>query len=146
MRLRHLVVGIVVGAAAIPAFATGATNGQLFLGGFEDQSDSLVRLKTGVSEGYHAKGFGAREFMVSCDGGIDAIMGRAAIRGRFPIGRKGGFHARDDNGKTVLNVRGTIEGRKAEGRFRYSGEVPDEQGNLHDCDSGRLEWEAKLEK
>jgi hypothetical protein len=146
MRVRNLCVGVAaVAALSIPAAALAATPQQLFTGEFEASSDSSVKLKTGATNGYRVKAFGAHHFEVSCEGD-DGFIKRAAIKGRIPIGGQGRFHARDDNGDTVLNVRGEVNGRKAEGVFHFSGKLESADGSTHDCDSGRLEWSAKLTK
>ena len=88
------------------------------------------------------KAFGARDFAVTCEGD-DGTIRRASLRGRIPIGDRGRFHARDDNGSTVLNVHGDINGRNAEGVFRFAGEVQTADGRSHECDSGRLEWDGE---
>lgn len=146
MRIKYLYLGAAVGAAlAIPAAVTAATPQQLFTGGLESSKDSSVKIKTGATNGYRVKAFGAHNFAVTCEGD-DGMIRRASIKGRIPIGDRGRFHARDDNGATVLNVRGEIDGRNAQGVFRFAGDVQTADGDSHECDSGPLEWEAKLAK
>ena len=147
MRVKHMLVGAALTAAlVIPAAVEGATPQQLFVGEFDDAPDSAVRLKTGVGQGYAVKAFGGHEFGVSCPGEDPGTVRRAAIKGRFPIGKRGNFHIRDDNGETVLNVRGHVGTRKASGRFRFSGDLVGEDGETHTCDSDRIEWKAKLSR
>ena len=142
MRVRTLCVGATVAVALMAAAAVqAATPQQLFVGDLEDQEDSLVRVKTGATNGYRVKVFGVHEFAVDC-GSSGGVIKRATIKGRIPIGDRGRFHGRDDNGETVLNVRGEIDGRNAEGIFRFSGEIEDQEGDAQDCDSGKLEWSA----
>lgn len=142
MRVKTLFVGVALVAALLGAAAVQAATGQqVFRGEFEGQADSLVKLKTGANNGFRVKAFGAHDFAIDC-GAEDGIISRASLKGVIPIGNRGRFHARDDNGETVLNVRGEIDGRKAEGVFRFSGEVEDQDGNSQDCDSGRIEWSA----
>lgn len=144
-RVKHLCVGAaLVAALAIPAVAGGAPAKQLFVGEFADQDDSVVRLKTGVGEDYTVKTFGAHEFVVSCEGEADGIIDRAALKGSIAVGNSDRFHARDDDGDTTLNVRGEIGANKATGMFRFSGELEGEDGETHECDSGRLEWKARI--
>jgi hypothetical protein len=146
MRVRNLCVGVAaVAALSVPVVATAATPQQVFTGTLESSDDATVKVKTGATNGYRVKAFGARAFAISC-GDADGTIKRAAIKGRIPIGGRGRFHARDDNGDTVLNVNGEIDGRKASGVFRFSGEIEDQDGESQDCDSGRLDWEAKLTK
>jgi hypothetical protein len=141
MRVKTLSVGAaLVSALLLAAAVQAATEQQVFLGQLEDQADSSVRLKTGATNGYRVKVFGVHDFSVDCKAGDDGTIKRATLKGRVAIGDRGGFHARDDNGKTVLNVRGEINGRNAEGVFRFSGKVPDQNGTLQECDSGRLKW------
>ena len=146
MRIKYLYIGAAVGAAlVIPAAVSAATPQQLFTGGVESTEAASVKIKTGATNGYRVKAFGVRDFAVSCEGD-DGTIKRAAVRGRIPIGDRGRFHARNDNGDTVLNVRGEIDGRNADGVFRFSGELEDADGDSHECDSGRLDWEAELAK
>jgi len=146
MRVRNLCVGgAAMAALVIPAGVLAASPQQVFRGELESSEDTSVKLKTGTNNGYRVKAFAARDFLVECQG-HDGKMRRAAIKGRIPIGNRGRFHARDDNGETVLNVRGEIDGRRAEGIFRFKGEIEGEAGAEHECDSGRLDWEAKLTK
>ncbi len=146
MRIKYLYIGAAVGAAlVIPAAVSAATPQQLFTGGLESTEDSSVKIKTGAANGYRVKAFGARDFAVTCEGD-DGTIKRAALRGRIPIGDRGRFHARNNDGATVLNVRGEIDGRNADGVFRFAGEVATADGDTHECDSGPLEWEAKLAK
>ena len=142
MRVRNLCVGgAALAALVIPAGVFAATPQQVFTGGIESAEDASVKLKTGATNGYRVKAFGAHDFAVDCEGTAGTIK-RASIKGRIPIGARGRFHARDDNGETVLNVRGEIDGRRAEGLFRFSGEVEEADGGSEECDSGRLEWSA----
>ena len=144
MRVKTLFVGAALAAALLAAAAVqAATSQQIFKGDFDGQPDSLVKVKTGGSaDNYRVKVFGAHEFTIDCDG-TDGIVTRASIKGQIPIGGRGRFHARDDNGDTVLNVKGEIDGRKVSGIFRFSGEIDDQDGHPQDCDSGRLEWSAR---
>jgi hypothetical protein len=142
MRVRTLYVGVTAAVALVAAAAVyAATPQQLFLGEIQGQTDSSVRLKTGATNGYRVKVFGAHDFSVDC-GGSDGLIKRATIKGSIPIGDRGRFHGRDDNGETVFNVRGEIKGRNASGIFRFSGKIEDQDGNSQDCDSGKLEWSA----
>jgi hypothetical protein len=145
MRVKTLFVGAALAAALLAATAVqAATSQQVFRGGFDGQPDSSLKLKTGgAADNYRVKVFGAHEFTIDCDG-TDGIVSRASIKGAIPIGDRGGFHARDDNGETVLNVKGEIDGRKASGIFRFSGEIDDQDGHAQDCDSGRMEWTARI--
>ena len=143
MRVRTLFVGATLVVALVAAAAVqAATAQQLFLGEIESQEDTSVRLKTGANNGYRVKVFGAHDFSVECEDSADGLIKRATLRGRIPIGDRGRFHARDDNGDTVFNVRGKIKGRNASGIFRFSGEIDDGDGDTHECDSGKLEWSA----
>jgi hypothetical protein len=142
MRIRQLCVGVAATAAmAGAAGAQAATGQQVFVGELEEQADATVRMKTGGDNEHRVKVFSVRNFTVDCDG-EDGIIKRATIKGRIPVGTKGRFHARDDNGDTALNVRGEIDGRNAEGVSRFSGDIEDEDGGVQECDSGRLEWSA----
>jgi hypothetical protein len=142
MRTKALYVAAALAALAIPAAVFAATPQQLFLGGLADYDDSTVRMKTGGSgDNHRVKVFAAKDFPIDCEGEEGTIR-RASIRGGVPIGTRGRFHGRDDNGETELNVRGEVDGRNAEGVFRFSGEIEDEDGDTQECDTGRLDWSA----
>jgi hypothetical protein len=144
MRVRNLCVGgAALAALVIPTSVLAATSQQVFRGDLESTEDGSVKLKTGATNSYRVKAFSARNFAVDCEG-TDGTINRATIKGRIPIGGQDRFHARDDNGETVVNVRGEIDGRRVEGTFRFAGEVETASGTTHECDSGRLEWEARL--
>ena len=85
--------------------------------------------------------FTVHDFAVECKGD-DGTVKRATLKGRIGIGNEGGFHARDDNGTSTFNVRGKIEGRRAEGVFRLSGKIETTTGETQKCDSGQLDWSA----
>ncbi len=145
MRVKTLCVGGALAATLFVAAAGQAATGQqLFEGDLEGQPDSYVRMKTGTTNGYRVRVFGVHDFTVDC-GADDGLIKRATIKGRIPIGDRGGFRVRDDNGETVLTIRGEIDGRNAEGSFRFSGEMETEDGNKDECDSGRLEWSVRAE-
>ena len=142
MRIRQLCVGVAaVAAMGGAAVAQAATGQQVFLGGLEEQSEATVRMKTGGDNEHRVKVFSVRDFTVDC-GGEAGIIKRATLKGRIPVGTRGRFHARDENQDTALNIRGEIDGRNAEGVFRFSGDVEDQDGGVQECDSGRLEWSA----
>jgi hypothetical protein len=145
MRVKHVFVGAALAAAlVIPAAVFAATPQQLFVGELDGQTDSSVKLKTGATNGYRVKAFGAHDFAVACKGETtEGMIKRSSIKGRIAIGREGRFHARDDNGQTVVNLRGKVDGRKASGIFRFSGVIEDADGTKHECDSGRLDWTAR---
>ena len=142
MRRMTLYVAAALAVLAIPAAVFAAEPQHIFTGGLADFDDATVRMKTGGSGASHRiTVFAAKDFPVDCEGEKGAIQ-RASIRGGIPIGSRGRFHGRNDNGKTVLNVRGEIDGRNASGVFRFSGKIEDEDGDTQDCDSGRLDWSA----
>ena len=146
MRVKTLSMSAAIAAVLLlAAVVQAATPQQLFVGDLEGQDDSSVRVKTGANDDYRVKVFGAHDFVVDC-GANDGLIERATIKGRIPIGDRGRFHARDDNGDTVLKVRGEIDGHNAEGKFRFSGKIEDQNGDKQECDSGRMHWEAKAEK
>ncbi len=143
MRVKTLCVGGALAATLFVAAAGQAAAGQqLFEGDLEGQPDAYVRMKTGATNGYSLRVFGAHDFTVDC-GDDDGLIRRAAIKGKIPIGDRGRFHVRDATGKTVFNVRGEVEGRQAEGIFRFSGKMEVAGGDAQKCDSGQLEWEAR---
>ncbi len=140
MRTVALYVAVALTALAIPAAVFAAASQQLFVGGLADHDDATVRMKTGGSgDSHRVKVFAAKDFPIDCEGEAGTIK-RASVRGGIPIGSRGRFHGRNDNGDTVLNVRGEVDGRNASGVFRFSGEIEDEDGDTQDCDSGRLDW------
>ena len=138
---------LAVATAAVAAFAgaaagQAATGQQVFAGTLEEQHDATVRMKTGATDEFHVKVFTVHDFRVDCGDG-DGIAERGTLKGRIPIGDRGRFHARNKDNKSVINVRGKIDGRKAEGVFRFSGELKDRDGTTQDCESGQLHWTAR---
>ena len=140
-RFRMLLATAALTALAGVAAAQAATEQQVFTGEIEGQLDTSVRMKTGATTEFHIKVFTVHDFAVECKGD-DGTVKRATLKGRIGIGNEGGFHARDDNGTSTFNVRGKIEGRRAEGVFRLSGKIETTTGETQKCDSGQLDWSA----
>jgi hypothetical protein len=123
MRVKILFVGATLAGALLMAAAVqAATPQQLFTGELDSQPDAAVRLKTGANNGFAVRLFGVHDFSVDC-GANDGTIKRATIKGRIAVG--------------------AIDGRKASGVFRFSGEIEDQDGQTQTCDSGRLDWSAK---
>lgn len=70
-------------------------------------------------------------------------MRKAKLVGDVPIGDRGGFRVRDDNGETVFKVSGEIDGNQASGTFRYFGTIPNEAGGTSECNTERQSWSAR---
>jgi hypothetical protein len=139
---RILVCAAVAAALAIPAGALGAQ--AVFFGALDDQPDASVKVKTGTNDGgSFVRLFTVRSYEVSCAGGETAVVKRSSLSGQIPIGSRRTFHARDDDGQTVFNVRGRIGRNKAQGSFRLSGQAPITTEETADCDSGRQTWTAR---
>ena len=60
--------------------------------------------------------------------------------GSISVSPGGSFRARDDNGRTVFNVKGQINRNKSFGTFRYSGRVETTTGSTRSCDTGKITW------
>lgn len=142
---RILVLGGLASLLAVSAAAAGKAPGTLYSGALADDPDSEVVVKVLERGGEPIVGrFAAKDFSVDCDGGAVVGLRRAKLAGRIEIGNRGGFREKNTEGDTVFKLRGELDGRKAKGRFRYSGQVEDADGVTHDgCDSGRLKWKAR---
>jgi hypothetical protein len=93
--------------------------------------------------------FVARNFIISCDSGVQARLGSAAVRalpGSIPVSKKGRFHARVERGSKLVELDGHLDGSgAASGTVHYSGLTTVMVGTHEetlDCDSGSLHWQA----
>ena len=137
--MKRTLIAALVLFGLVPAAIAGAqvahTN---YIGSFDDLPGSEVKVKVAERDGkLRLKVFTAKTFPVSCDGGVDAEMAKASLRGTVPIGREGGFRAKDDNGSTVFRIVGTLSDGEISGKFRFFGEM-DTAGGVRDCNSGKL--------
>ena len=142
---RKLAISGMTIALAVPAlaFAGGGVKTN-YDGHIVGAKDSAVRVKEAFGDLERAvKTFAVRDFTVQCEGGVPGTLTRTKLVGTIPVDKDGDFKARDDNGKTVLKVRGHIGRNKATGTFRYSGTVKADNGRKLDCDSGKLDWIAR---
>jgi hypothetical protein len=143
MRRILLCVGLAL-ALAIPAGALAAT--KALFGELDGHPDSTVKIRTASgNDGVSVKSFAVKDFDVSCEDGATVALKRVKLTGRIPVGDKGGFSERDDNGETVFKIRGELkrDGKRATGTFRHFGSLEGQDGAVHECDSGRLSWTAK---
>ena len=138
-----LTTGAVI-AMVFVAAAAGQVAQTVYRGGFVDEPGSSVKVKTLQDEDGRLTltSFTARRVPVSCKGNATAVLDSVTGSGTVPIGGQGGFRFVDDNGETVLRVSGTV-GRRAEGRFRFSGKLDGGEAGDLVCDSGRLLWKAR---
>ena len=93
--------------------------------------------------------FVARNFIISCDSGVEARLGSAALRalpGAIPVSRKGHFKARVEKGPRVVELEGRLSGPGgATGTLHYSGLTTVVVGGSEeslDCSSEQLDWEV----
>ncbi len=133
---RVLICGAALGALLVPAEVFGkAISRDVYLGELEDVKGSEVRLKTRTQRGESdVVAFTVRDVPVKCEGGERFILSKTTIRGRIPVGKRGGFRAADDNGETTFKVSGRVGKNKASGRFRFFGEM-DAGDRTEECDT-----------
>jgi len=133
---RVLICGAALGALLVPGEVFGkAVKRDVYFGELTDVKGSEVKLKTRTEGGdSDVVVFTVRDVPVDCGGGEDFILRKTSIRGRIPIGRRGGFKVADDNGETTFKVSGRVGKNKASGRFRFFGEMDTGDGTA-ECDT-----------
>lgn len=140
-----LTIAMLAIALAIPALALAQVARAIYRGHIVGAPESSVKLKEVFGDLEQAvKVFSVRQVGVDCEGDVTAVVGRTKLVGSITVDKDGDFNARNDNGKTVFKVRGHIGRNKATGTFRYSGKIKDQNGSRLDCDSGKLDWVARL--
>ena len=81
------------------------------------------------ADGHTVTAFTVRDFELGCSGGSLGLIKVAKLTGSISVSPGGSFRARDDNGRTVFNVKGQINRNKSFGTFRYSGRVETTTGS-----------------
>jgi hypothetical protein len=129
--------------------ALGA-GGRSFSGTVADDDAATVTLKTKKRNGkWWVTSFVARNFLISCDGGVQARLGSAeihALPGAIPVSRRGRFSAKVEKGPKTVELAGRFaDAGSVSGTLRYSGlttvTVNGTDENL-DCESQVLDWQA----
>ena len=67
-------------------------------------------------------------------------LARTKLVGTVQVDKDGDFKARDDDGRTILKIKGHIGRDEATSTLRYSGTVKADDDRELDCDSGKLDW------
>jgi hypothetical protein len=141
------------GLAAVASLLLAGTalgGGRSFSGTIAEDDAATVTLKVKKRDAkWSVTGFVARNFLISCDGGVQARLGSAAVHalpGAIPVNRKGRFSAKVKKGPKVVELAGRFgSSSSVAGTLRYSGLttviVNGTDENL-DCESDVLNWQA----
>ena len=136
---RILIVGAALTALALPAAAQAARTNQF--GKLIGEPGATMKFKESNSaDGHTVTAFTVRDFELGCSGGSLGLIKVAKLTGSISVSPGGSFRARDDNGRTVFNVKGQINRNKSFGTFRYSGRVETTTGSTRSCDTGKITW------
>jgi hypothetical protein len=136
--------------ASLLLAGSAVAGGRSFSGAINDDDAATVTLKTKKRDGkWSLTGFVARNFLISCDGGVQARLGSAevhALPGAIPVSRKGRFSAKVEKGPKVVDLAGRFgSSGSVSGTLHYSGlttvTVNGNDENL-DCESDVLSWHA----
>ncbi len=138
---RALACAAAVAALAVPAAALAAT--KTYTGGIKGDQETSVTLKVKQGDdGRQMKSFVGKDLLISCEGDVGARLKSAKITGLVDVNDAGKFHVNGSNGGQELKVAGKLSGKhNAKGTVRYSGPT-DVDGEVLDCDSGKLDWTA----
>ena len=142
---RVLICASLVAAFVLPSSVMGQVGRGVYIGEIDGVADSQMKLKTSIADGEtDVTSFFVRNVPVSCEGGREAILNRIGLRGEISVSDRRRFKAEDDNGETTFQVEGRVGKKKSIGSFRYFGDVSTGEGGTLDCDTGRLEYTARL--
>jgi hypothetical protein len=140
-------IAAVASLLLVPAAYAG---GRSFSGTVAGDDAATVSLKTKKRDGkWSVVSFVARNFLISCDGGVEARLGSAAVHalpGAIPVSRRGRFSAKVEKGPKTVQLSGRFDDASSvSGSLRYSGlttvTVDGTDENL-DCESQVLSWQA----
>jgi hypothetical protein len=129
---------------------TSLAGARSFSGTIAQDDAATVTLKAKKRDGkWSVTGFVARNFLISCAGGVQARLGSVAIHalpGAIPVSRKGRFSAKVEKGPKVVALAGRFgSSGSVSGTLHYSGlttvMVDGSEQNL-DCESDVLDWHA----
>ena len=141
--------GLAVLASLLLA-GTALAGARSYSGTIAADDAATVTLKTKKRDGkWSVTAFVARNFLISCDGGVQARLGSAEVHaapGAIRVNRKGRFSAKVQKGPKLVDLRGRIgSAGSVSGTVHYSGlttvTVNGTDENL-DCDSDVLDWQA----
>jgi len=143
---RALVLGGLTAVISIPALASGQVALDRYVGDFDDQPDSKIKIDVSSADGESTiSQIKAKRFALACDGdgGVARHEGSATLRGSVAVRESGSFKVADDDGDTTFKTRGTVKRNKTVGTFRFFGALDDSGGVPRECDSGRLFFVAR---
>ena len=141
-----------LGLAALVAVAVTANafaGGRAYEGSIDSDYSATVSLKVKKSD--HARwvtSFVARNFIISCEAGVEARLGSAQVRAKPGTIRvhQGRFDAKVVKGPRTVEIRGRFTSPgEASGTLHYSGltsVVVGGQTQSLDCESEALSWQA----
>jgi hypothetical protein len=139
-----------IAALASLLLAPSAFGARTFSGTIADDDAATVTLKTKKRDGkWSVTSFVARNFLISCDGGVQARLGSAAVNalpGAIPVSRRGRFSAKVEKGPKTVDLSGRFaDSGSVSGTLHYSGlttvTVNGTDESL-DCASQALDWQA----
>lgn len=143
---RALVLGGLTAVLSIPALASGQVAFDRYVGDFDDQPASKIKIDVSFSDGEGTiSQIKAKRFPLVCDGdgGVARHEGSATLRGSVKVRESGSFKVADDNGHTTFKARGNVRRNKTFGTFHFFGALDDSAGDSRKCDSGRLFFVAR---
>lgn len=133
-------------ALSIPAFVSGQVSAGKYIGAFDGQPGSKIKLVVGVADGRGTvREIRSKNFALTCEDETVGAEGSATLAGEIPVRRTGSFKVTDDNGTTTFKTRATVSNNKISGSFRFFGAIESDDGVSHECDSGRQSFTAKAE-
>ena len=141
-------MAVLVSLLLVPSALGGA--GRTFSSTVADDDAATVTLKTKKRNGkWWVTSFVARNFLISCDGGVQARLGSAevhAVPGAIPVSRRGRFSAKVEKGPKTVDLSGRLaDGSSVTGTLRYSGLTTvtvNGTDEILDCESQALDWQA----
>jgi hypothetical protein len=154
MRTRRMLLAAGIAAIAslllVPA-ALGSV--RTYSGTVAGDDAATVSLKAKKRDGrWWVTSFAARNFLISCDGRVQARLGSAEIHARpgaIPISRRGRFSAKVEKGPKTVELAGRVSAASASGTLRYSGLTTvtvNGDDEILDCESQTLDWHANRDQ
>lgn len=141
---RALVLGGLTALLSIPALASGQVAVDRYVGDFDGQPDSRIRIDVSFADGKRTISLiKAKDFALACNGGVTVSRRAVSLTGGVGVRKSGSFKVADDNGATTFRARGAVKPTKTVGSFRFFGAVESSGGVTRECDSGRLLFVAR---
>ncbi len=114
-----------------------------YAGAIEGDGNGKVEIKLlGSEPDLVLAKFLARRANLECEGEVTLEQRKAFLKGTVPLGRRGGFRAKDVKEGTTFKVSGKLSGDTITGKYRHFGLFETDEGEELDCDTGKLLFEA----